>query len=61
MVQIANFNVAITEEDKKYTITLSAEGDDFEVEVDDAGELIDEIEELIQERLSQYGIPTKQA
>jgi hypothetical protein len=55
-MDIADFNVKITEDNGKFTIVLVAQGDDFEVEVYDPKDLIDEVDELIQDRLTQYGI-----
>lgn len=55
-MEIADFNVKITEDNGKFTIVLAAQGDDFEVEVHDPKDLIDEVDELIQDRLTQYGI-----
>jgi hypothetical protein len=55
-MNIADFNVKITEDNGKFTIVLVAQGDDFEVEVYDPKDLIDEVDELIQDRLTQYGI-----
>lgn len=56
-MNIADFSVKITEDNGKFTIVLVAQGDDFEVEVYDPKDLIDELDELIQDRLTQYGIP----
>ena len=55
-MHIADFNVKITQEDGKYTLTLKDRDDAFEVEVDTLGALVDEVDELIQARLVYYGI-----
>lgn len=55
-MNIADFNVKITEDNGKFTIVLVAQGDDFEVEVYDPKDLIDEVDELIQDRLTYHGI-----
>jgi len=51
-----DFTVKITEDNGKFTIVLAAQGDAFEVEVHDPKDLIDEVDELIQDRLTQHGI-----
>lgn len=51
-----DFSVKITEENGKFTLVLKADGDDFEVEVHDPQDLIDEVDELIHDRLAQHGI-----
>jgi hypothetical protein len=51
-----DFNVKITEENGKYTLILKADGDDFEVEVNTPQDLIEEVDELIYDRLTQHGI-----
>lgn len=55
-MDIADFSVKITEENGKFTLILKADGDDFEVEVHDPQDLIDEVDELIHDRLTQHGI-----
>lgn len=61
MSQIADFHVKISQEDAKFKITLKDQGDDFEVEVEDAGDLMDEVDELLNERLAKYGVTTREA
>lgn len=51
-----DFTVKITEDNGTFTIVLAAQGDDFEVEVHDPKDLLDEVDELIQDRLTHYGI-----
>jgi hypothetical protein len=51
-----DFNVKITEENGKFTLILKADGDDFEVEVNTPQDLIEEVDELIYDRLTQHGI-----
>lgn len=55
-MEIADFSVKITEDNGKFTLVLKADGDDFEVEVHDPQDLIDEVDELIHDRLTQHGI-----
>lgn len=58
---IADFNIKISEENGKFTLVLKANGDDFEVEVHDPQDLIDEVDELIHDRLTQHGISFRDA
>ncbi len=60
MPEIADFRIQISEEDKKYKMILTAKGDDFTIEVDNPTDLLDEVDELLQERLSQYGVPVNE-
>lgn len=55
-MDIADFSVKITEENGKFTLVLKADGDDFEVEVHDPQDLIEEVDELIYDRLTKHGI-----
>ena len=54
--KIADFTVSILRTDNEKHFVLQAEGDEFEIEVNNPEDLIDEVEELVQERLAKYGI-----
>jgi len=57
MPVIAAFDVKVlkNETNNKFTLVLQAEGDTFEVECDTPGDLMDEVDELLNEKLVQCG------
>lgn len=57
MNKIAEFTVQVFEEEKRFKFQLSAEGDDFVTELEEGQDVIEEVDELLLEKLKAYGIP----
>lgn len=56
MQKVADFRIQINRVNKQFQLILSAEGDEFEIELEDPQDLIDEVDELVHDKLVKFGV-----